>query len=133
MKKLKNKVFWIIFSLLTIFAFIILFADAIVYSLVKGGTIFDWFKIFGLGSFVTPIAGNLATLIGGIAMYMIFQNLGAINWFTYLFGLLVNFVIFYSFLYFIPVFKSREIIYEANKISLYHNKRLTIKDETTYG
>ena len=60
--------------LLPIFAFIILFADAIVYSLVKGGTIFDWFKIFGLGSFVTPIAGNLATLIGGIAMYMIFQH-----------------------------------------------------------
>lgn len=119
--------------LLPIFCFIVLFADALVYSLVKGGTIFDWFKIFGVGSFVTPMAGNLATLILGGVMYMIFQNTGSINWFTYLFGVIVNFVIFYAFLYFIPVFKSREIIYEMNKVSLYHDKRCTIKDEVTYG
>ena len=116
-----------------LFVFVVLFADAIVYSLIKGGTIFDWFKIFGIGSFVTPLAGTLATSILGITMYMIFQNMGAINWFTYLFGILVNFVIFYSFLYLIPVFKSREIIYELNKVSLYHVKRSTIKDETIYG
>ena len=116
-----------------LFLFIVMFADALVYSIIKGGTIFDWFKIFGVGAFVTPIAGSLSTIILGIVMYMVFQNMGAINWFVYLFGILVNFVIFYAFLYIIPVFKSREIIYEVNKVSLYHDKRCTIKDETTYG
>ena len=115
------------------FLFVVLFADALVYSIVKRATIFDWFKIFGIGSFVTPIAGSLSTIILGIVMYLVFQNNGAINWFTYLFGILVNFVIFYAFLYLIPVVKSREIIYEMNKVSLYHDKRCTIKDETTYG
>lgn len=113
--------------------YVFLFTDALAYSFIKGGTIFDWLRIFGIGSFVNGIAGNIAVLVLGSIMYVVFQANGGINWFTYLFGIIANLAIYYMFLYIIPVFKSREIIYEVNKISLYHNKRCTIKDDTVYG
>ena len=113
--------------------YVFLFTDALAYSFIKGGTIFDWLRIFGIGSFVNGIAGNIAVLVLGSIMYVVFQANGGINWFTYLFGIIANLAIYYMFLYIIPVFKSREIIYEVNKISLYHNKCCTIKDDTVYG
>ena len=116
-----------------IFVFVFLFANALSYSFIKGGTIFDWLRIFGVGTFVNGLTGYLSVILFGGVIYLVIQNNGAMNWFVYLFGIIANLAIFYMFLYLIPVFKTRHVIYEINRISLYHDKCCTIKDETTYG
>ena len=116
-----------------IILFFLLLIEAVAYSFIKRGSIRDWARIFAVGTFLNSIAGYLSSIILGCGIILVIQNLNGINWFTYLFSIWLNLCIYYAFLYLIPVFKTRELIYEVNKISLYHVKRCTIKDETTYG
>lgn len=113
--------------------FIYLCFDVVIYSFIKHGSFKQWFQVTLVGGFAHPASGIAATLIFGSLMYLVIQGNGAMNWFTYLFGMVVNLELFYMFYHFIPVLKGKEVIYEYNNISLYSIKRCTIKDETTYG
>ena len=113
--------------------FFYLLTNALAYSFIKRGSIMEWLKITFVGGFVQSLSGLLGTFIVGSGILLVLQNLNGITWFTYLFGFYANMVVFYAFFYLIPLFHSRDLIYEYNRISLYHNKCCAIKDETTYG
>lgn len=112
---------------------IYLMTNALAYSFIKRGSPIEWLKITFVGGFVNSLTGLLSTFIIGSGIFLVLQNLNCISWFTYLFGAYVNAIIFYASIYLIPFLGGRDLIYEYNKISLYHNICCAVKDETTYG
>ena len=113
--------------------FLYLITSTVIYALVKGGSFKEWVSVTLVGGLFEPLAGIFGSMIVSGSMYICFYFSGDMNWFVYLFTFLITLCSFYFFFHFLPLGSGRDVINEFNKISLYHNKCCTIKDEAYYG
>ena len=116
---------------------IILFASllihTLIYSLIKGGSIKDYYLIFIKGAFIQPRNAIFASLIIGAIISLGYQVFNNMTMYIYLLNMVVGLITFMSIMYFFPTRGGKELINELNEIGLYKTKELVIKDESYYG
>jgi hypothetical protein len=116
---------------------IILFAslliDTLIYSLIKGGSIKDYYLIFIKGAFIQPRNAIFGSFIIGAIISLGYQVFNNMTMYIYLINMVVGLITFMSIMYFFPTRGGKELINELNDIGLYKTKELVIKDESYYG
>ena len=113
-------------------AFLII-GDMLVYTVIKNGSFREYAKVTFVYGMFEHIFAFIIAIIVGIFNYLMIQSFGTMNWFTYLFSLLIPITTFYMVLFLTPLKGARTIIDEYNNISLLHNKCATLKDDSYHG
>ena len=112
---------------------LILALEVVTYSLVKKGSIKEWFEVVVKGSFVINryalVAGALCTLIPCLAL----QTLGMMNFYLYIASMVLGLIGYYAVFHFLPTKDGRELLDNANELAVWNIKRVTLKDEKYYG
>ncbi len=112
---------------------VLLFVDMVIYALIKKGSIKEWWSVFFHGSFNIPKIAILGDAIVSLGLYIVFEYMGQMNMFVYVFTIPLGLMVYYILLYFFPSKRGKEIWEHFNESSLAMHKRLTILDETYYG
>ena len=110
----------------------LLLVNTVIYCLFKDGSIKQWSQVV-IGGLWNKLFPMLITMIVGIATYLIIQGMGRMDWFTYLFSMLITVCTYYALAYFVPFKDAKHVLEEYNNVSLLHNKDCVLKDETYNG
>ena len=112
---------------------LILALEVVTYSLVKKGSIKEWFEVVVKGSFVINryalVAGILCTLIPCLFL----QTMGMMNFYLYIASMVLGLIGYYGVFHFLPTKEGRELLDNANELAIWNIKRVTLKDEKYYG
>ncbi len=112
---------------------LILVLENIIYSLIKNGSIKEWFEVVVKGMFVINryalVAGVIATLIP----ILVLQTMGMMNYYLYIASMVLGLIGYYSVFHFLPTKDGKVLLDNANELAIWNIKRVTLKDEKYYG
>ena len=113
--------------------FALLAVQMLIYYLVKGGSLKEWWTIIFHGSILIPRYASFgAIIIGGLGI-LITQMFNPVGYFTYWFLYGLAFIGFYMILHFFPTREGKNILKEYNELGLSRVHNIFVKDEKYYG
>lgn len=112
---------------------LVLLLEVVIYSLIKNGSIKEWFNVVIKGSFVINryalLGGILCTLIPGLVL----QTMGYMSYYIFIVCIFLGLIGYYIVFHFFPTKVGKEILDDCNELAIWNIKRIALKDEKYYG
>ena len=112
---------------------LVLLLEVVIYSLIKNGSIKEWFNVVIKGSFVINryalLGGILCALIPGLVL----QTMGYMSYYIFIVCIILGLIGYYIVFHFFPTKVGKEILDDCNELAIWNIKRTALKDEKYYG
>ncbi len=112
---------------------LVLVLETVIYSLIKNGSIKEWFTVVIKGSFVINRYALLGSILCILIPGLVLQTMGYMTYYIFIVCLFLGLIGYYAVFHFLPTKAGREILNDCNELAIWNIKRIALKDEKYYG